>query len=802
MEGSGERAGIHRSLSLIIPAYNEAAGIRRAIEEAKRALAELAIDYEILVVDDGSHDETAQIVVEAAQDTSRIRLLRHAENRGYGAALRTGFEAARFDRVAFTDADCQFQLADLGFLLPLTDAHPIAVGYRIDRRDPWRRRFMSWGYNTLARLLLGTGVRDCDCALKVFRRDALATLLPETQGFFVNTEMLTRARQLGYPIAEAGVHHRPRLHGQSTVSLRDIPRTLGALLPFWWSRLLFPAANQAASTRASALLAVGYGLLLTIVAALLCFCRIGCPLQEPEEPRYAEIPRQMLNAGSLAVPILHGEPYYDKPPLLYWLVMASYAAFGVHDWSARLIPAGATFLTVLLTYGWGSRLVNPRAGFAGALLLCLSPRFIYLGRLLTMNSLLCLCIVAALASAHIALRGQRLRSPWWLFSALVSGFGLLAKGPVALALVLAPIGVYLALDPRPARPGLRGWLTYLVVSLGLALPWYAWLAAADARFAGYFFWRQNIVRYLAPFDHEKPASFYLQEIALGMLPWTLLGLPLARYLGRRHGAEAARRPAALGFFLLAAGWCLLFHSAGGSKRSGYILPAMPALALALGCYLDRVLTRLGEQAEATVSGRAWAALALRGGQFVLGAGALLSIAGVGGGVLRPGTGLLLSCAALLALASASYSERLRRLSASWAFCAGATFAVLFAGLYLTLPGYARRFSLRGQARPYEMLARDPDIAAVCYPRCWDSVSFYLQRGDVRVYQRDQRPQLIADLYRREQTLAFIKSDHSLQELLRDLPGNLEFVPRGRQGGVAVGWVRRRLEVPDNYVAGR
>src|SRR5205823_8340604 len=108
------------------------------------------------------------------------------------------------------------------------------------------------------------------------------------------------------------------------------------------------------------------------------------------------------------------------------------------------------------------------------------------------------------------------------------------------------------------------------------------------------------------------------------------------------------------------------------------------------------------------------------------------------------------------------------------------------GLYPTLPGCARRYSMRGQARPYELLARDPGVAVVCYPRGWDSVSFYLRRGDVRVYQRDQRSQLIADLHRREQTLAFIKSDHSLAELLGDLPGNLEFVRRGRQGGVTVG----------------
>jgi dolichol-phosphate mannosyltransferase len=219
MDGQHPPAPRNQRLSLILPAYNEEAGIRQAISEADAALSELVSDYEILVVDDGSSDRTGAIVKDMAEHRPRVRLLKHEYNRGYGAALRTGFDAARFERVAFTDADCQFHLADLARLLPLTDTHPVAVGYRQDRKDPWRRRFLSWGYNLLVRCLLGTRVRDCDCALKVFRREALPALRPETDGFFVNTEMLTKARQRGYHVAEVGVRHRPRLHGDSTVSM-------------------------------------------------------------------------------------------------------------------------------------------------------------------------------------------------------------------------------------------------------------------------------------------------------------------------------------------------------------------------------------------------------------------------------------------------------------------------------------------------------------------------------------------------------------------------------------------------------
>src|SRR4051794_38490790 len=174
------------ALSLILPAFNEEAGIAHAVVEADDALRQLGVTYEILVIDDGSRDRTAKIVEQTMGNRPCVRLISHDGNRGYGAALRTGFEAARGQRIAFTDADCQFDLADLASLLPILEHHPIAVGHRVDRQDTWLRRFYSRGYNLLAGALLGTRVTDIDCALKVFRRDALQKILPETAGFFVN----------------------------------------------------------------------------------------------------------------------------------------------------------------------------------------------------------------------------------------------------------------------------------------------------------------------------------------------------------------------------------------------------------------------------------------------------------------------------------------------------------------------------------------------------------------------------------------------------------------------------------------
>ena len=226
-------------LSLVLPAYNEEPGIALAVREAHAALTALGYDFEVIVVDDGSRDATADRVREVAAELDRVLLVRHDGNKGYGAALRTGFEEASKDLVAFSDSDAQFFLEDLDRLVPLTRTHHVAAGFRVDRQDPWRRRFYSWGYNMLVRRMIGTGVRDCDCALKVYRREALVDLMPESRGFFVNAEMLSKARRLGYRVAEAGVRHRPRVHGSSKVTLVDVPKTLRRLVPYWWQHVAF-----------------------------------------------------------------------------------------------------------------------------------------------------------------------------------------------------------------------------------------------------------------------------------------------------------------------------------------------------------------------------------------------------------------------------------------------------------------------------------------------------------------------------------------------------------------------------------
>src|SRR6516225_5254520 len=158
------------------------------------------------------------------------------------------------------------------------------------------------------------------------------------------------------------------------------PLSLRDCLPFVWSRVLFPGTAPAATA-----FRWHHLLLLLILPAVLLYPCLAFPLFEPDEGRYAEIPREMLQRGEWVVPYLQGEPYLDKPPLFYWLVMLSYRTFGVHDWSARLVPALAVHGCVLLTYLLGRRGLGERSAFWGAAILAVAPAFAGMGRLLLLD---------------------------------------------------------------------------------------------------------------------------------------------------------------------------------------------------------------------------------------------------------------------------------------------------------------------------------------------------------------------------------------------------------------------------------
>jgi hypothetical protein len=227
---------------------------------------------------------------------------------------------------------------------------------------------------------------------------------------------------------------------------------------------------------------------------------------------------------------------------------------------------------------------------------------------------------------------------------------------------------------------------------------------------------------------------------------------------------------------------------------------MPLLALALGCYLDVALPR--RRAAVVLALSPLNRLAQRATLLVLAVGVGGSVLAVAAGLQRPGSGLALAGVAAAASGLVLRYGRGRPAVVSWGLCGAATFALLLAASQEVLPGYARKFSVRGQVRPQADLGADPRVPVVCYPHRWDSVSFYLNRNDVRAYGPERRAELIADLHAQPETLVFVKTDRALQELLQEMPASLEFIPRGRSEIVTVGVVRPRPEAPAMLMARR
>jgi len=218
-------------MSVILPAYNEEDNIGPMVESAREVLPSIVSDYEIIVVNDGSRDRSAEVLQELSAAHPEVRTVTHETNQGYGAALKSGIRAARMDLIFFTDCDLQFDLRELPGLLQWVGDFDVAAGYRVARQDPFHRRLNAFGWNVLVRLLFGLRIRDIDCAFKVFRRPVFEQVEVESVGAMVNTEILVQCKQFGLTVKEVPVNHFPRKHGeQSGANPRVVLKALGELI--------------------------------------------------------------------------------------------------------------------------------------------------------------------------------------------------------------------------------------------------------------------------------------------------------------------------------------------------------------------------------------------------------------------------------------------------------------------------------------------------------------------------------------------------------------------------------------------
>ena len=227
-------------LSAFFPAHNEEENIEKTIETATTVLRNLVGDYEIIVIDDGSADKTGEIVKGLAKNNSRIGLVSHKTNLGYGAALRSGFATAKFPLIVYTDSDGQFDFGEIEKFLAEIDQADLVIGYRKKRAEGAIRQLNATSWRFLNFLLFGLKVRDIDCGFKLIKNQVLKKIPKlESNGATISAELLVKAKIAGFKIAEVPVSHYPRKSGRPTgADLRVIFKALFELFR------LYPKLNS------------------------------------------------------------------------------------------------------------------------------------------------------------------------------------------------------------------------------------------------------------------------------------------------------------------------------------------------------------------------------------------------------------------------------------------------------------------------------------------------------------------------------------------------------------------------------
>lgn len=493
----------------------------------------------------------------------------------------------------------------------------------------------------------------------------------------------------------------------------------------------------------------------------------------PDEPRYAEVAREMFVSGDYVSTRLCGCLWFEKPALLYWMSAAGYHLFGVNEFAARLPSALAALTTVAFLYVALRRLALPRLALAAALVLATSGIFIAYARVATPDMILAAAMTAALLAALLFTRASgRARSIYWALSCLFMGLGMLAKGLVGVVLVVAILAVYSLVSGQLRSMRWRDFLVGLVVFLAVAGTWYVPVTMQHGwSFIEEFFIRHHFERYTTnEFGHPQPVYFFVLVALAGTAPWTFFVMPAAARLRSLRPRNDIRDS----IMTLAWVWVavpLLFFSVSESKLPGYILPIFPALAVIIGAEVERVWE--GDRNRA-LRGALWmTALTL----VCIGAAFMIylhreSVEIGGWRVLLVGLPLAMALVSVVVLAA----HKCRAFVAS---AAGVVLSIVFASVILFFPRLHDEVSLKSLS-----------LEAAAALRRGEKIGFYLKKEFAPVFYAEGRvlceprrgttfyalhQDMLVDALESESSLILITDSRWLEGLENDTRFTTEFI---------------------------
>lgn len=236
------------SISVFFPCYNDAGTIAAMVIRALQTLREITDDYEVIVVNDASPDDSMRILSELSCILPpEFRIVAHETNRGYGGVIRSGIAAAKKEWVFYTDGDAQYDVRELKLLAEkISDDVDFINGWKIKRRDPLHRIWIGIAYQYFVKLLFGLKIRDVDCDFRLMRREIFDVVQLESDTGAITFELVKKAQDAGYRFVEVPVHHFYRQYGESQFfNLSRVGRTLLAMLRWWWRLVVKQEAVKA-----------------------------------------------------------------------------------------------------------------------------------------------------------------------------------------------------------------------------------------------------------------------------------------------------------------------------------------------------------------------------------------------------------------------------------------------------------------------------------------------------------------------------------------------------------------------------